>query len=74
MNSQAGIGLTLMILRTVLSQPIVCIQPHQRFLISGYHDCPVTAALGTSLRVEDEPIPPKEQTPGGSRWIALNIN
>jgi|GEM_PF-2544275 len=110
MNSQAGIGLNLIILGTVLSQPICFIQPHQCFLISGCHDqaepdiclpqksltqignpplnpgspderVPAGTHKGYSsaivpttknlARVEDEPTPPKEQTPGGSRWIAL---
>lgn len=99
MKSQAAIGLNLIILGTVLSQPICCIQPHQRFLISGYHDqvepidnpplnpgspdervpagthksysLAIVSKTKSLARVEDEPTPPKEQTPGGSRWIAF---
>jgi len=115
MNTQAGIVLNLILWGTVLSQPVIGIQPHQRFLMlpfypqagqdllltqknviqvdepplnpgspdervpAGTHKSNSLAVLPTRkdwVRVEDEPTPPKEQIPGGSRWIAkyLDIN
>ncbi|MEQ9355252.1 MAG: hypothetical protein RIG63_09050 [Coleofasciculus chthonoplastes F3-SA18-01] len=108
MNTQAGIVLNLILWGTVLSQPVIGIQPHQRFLMLQFHPqagqdllliqknviqvdepplnpgspderIPAGTHKGNSLavlptrkdgvRVEDEPTPPKEQIPGGSRWI-----
>lgn len=97
MNTQAGIVLNLILWGTVLSQPVIGIQPHQRFRMLQFHpqagqdllliqkkqldeppinpgspDERVPAGTHKSkglARVEDEPTPPKEQIPGGSRWI-----
>ncbi|MEQ8958754.1 MAG: hypothetical protein RLP02_12660 [Coleofasciculus sp. C2-GNP5-27] len=115
MNTQAGIVLNLLLWGTVLSQPVIGIQPHQRFLMlpfypqagqdllltqknviqvdepplnpgspderipAGTHKSNSLAVLPTRkdwVRVEEEPTPPKEQIPGGSRWIAIlrNVN
>jgi len=37
MNTQAGLVLNLVIFGAVLSQPVIGIQPHQRFLMLQFH-------------------------------------